>query len=82
MELDKCIETALKGVLKNPVLELLREIVIATVLKQSNFIKRDVGFVPYQVLLHFIYMLLMHKRHPLLSGRAVKLTARMCITGL
>jgi len=62
MELDKYIETALKGILKNPIVSLLREIGIASVLKHSNFTKRSVGYTPYHVLLHFVYMLIMHKR--------------------
>jgi hypothetical protein len=62
MELDKYIESALKGVLKNPIASLLREIGIVRILKQSNFTKRSVGFAPYIVLLHFVYMLVMHKR--------------------
>ena len=41
---------------------MLRDIKIAKILKQSNFIKRDVGHAPYQVLLHFVYMLMMSKR--------------------
>lgn len=62
MELDKYIESALRGVLKNPIASLLREIGIASLLKHSNFTKRSVGFAPYLVLLHFVYMLVMHKR--------------------
>jgi len=62
MELDKYIESALRGVLKNPILSLLRQIGISSVLRQSNFTKRSVGFAPYWVLLHFVYMLVLHKR--------------------
>lgn len=62
MELDKYIESALRGVLKNPIASLLREIVISSILKESNFTKRSVGFAPYLILLHFVYMLVMHKR--------------------
>jgi SRSO17 transposase len=62
MELDKYIESALRGVLKNPVVSLLREIGITSILKQSNITKRSAGFAPYLVLLHFVYMLVMHKR--------------------
>ena len=62
MELDKYIESAIKGILKNPITQVLREIGIAKILKQSNFVKREVGYAPYLVLLHFIYMLVMHKR--------------------
>ena len=48
MELDKYIESALSGVLKNPVSALLREIGMARLLRQSNFTKRSVGFAPYE----------------------------------
>lgn len=62
MGLDNYIESAMRGVLKNPVLAVLREIGIAKILRQSNFIKRDVGYPPYTILLHFVYMLVMNKR--------------------
>lgn len=62
MELDKYIESALSGVLKNPVSALLREIGMARLLRQSNFTKCSVGFAPYLIMLHFVYMLVMHKR--------------------
>ena len=62
MELDKYIESALRGVLRNPIHSLLKEIGITTILKQSNFTKRSIGVRPYLVLLHFVYMLVLHKR--------------------
>jgi hypothetical protein len=62
MGIDNFIELALRGVLNNPILGVLREINISKILIQSNFIKRDIGFAPFQVLLHFVYMLLMNKR--------------------
>lgn len=62
MGLENYIETAISGILKNPILSVLREIKMAKILKQSNFVKRNVGYAPYQVLLHFVYMLLMSKR--------------------
>ena len=62
MGLDNYIESAVSGILKNPILGVLREINIWKILKQSNFVKRDVGFAPFQILLHFVYMLLMSKR--------------------
>ena len=43
MGLDNHIETVMKSVLKNPILSVLKEINIARILKQSNFIKCDVG---------------------------------------
>ena len=43
MELDKYIESTIKGILKNPITQVLSEIGIAKILKQSNFLKREVG---------------------------------------
>ena len=62
MGLDNYINYAMKSLLKNPILEVLQEIKIARLLRQSNFIKRDVGFLPFQIILHFLYMLVMQKR--------------------
>jgi len=62
MGLDNYINYAMKSLLKNPILEVLREIKITKILKQSNFVKRDVGHPPFQILLHFLYMLVMQKR--------------------
>ena len=62
MGLDNSIEYAISNVLKNPILQAIREIKISKILKQSNFIKRNIGYSPLQVLLHFVYMLVMNKR--------------------
>ena len=62
MELANYINYAMKSILKNPILEVLIEIKITKILKQSNFIKRNVGYPPFQIILHFIYMLVMQKR--------------------
>jgi hypothetical protein len=62
MSLDNSIELAVSSVLKNPILGVLREINISKILIQSNFIKRDIGYAPFQIILHFIYMLVMNKR--------------------
>ena len=63
MGLVNYINYAMKSLLKNPILEVLQEIKITKILKQSNFIKRDVGYPPFQIiLLHFLYMLVMQKR--------------------
>jgi len=62
MELANYINYAMKSILKNPILEVLTEINILKILKQSNFVKRDVGFPPFQIILHFLYMLVMQKR--------------------
>jgi len=62
MELANYINYAMKSLLKNPILEVLQEIKITKLLKQSNFVKREVGYPPFQILLHFLYMLVMQKR--------------------
>ena len=62
MGLDNDIEYAMKGILKNPILSVLKEINIVSILKQSNFNKRNTGHSVFFVLLHFIYMLIMNKR--------------------
>ncbi len=62
MELANYINYAMKSILKNPILEVLTEINISKILKQSNFVKRDVGYPPFQIILHFLYMLVMQKR--------------------
>jgi len=48
MGLDNYINYAMKSILKNPILEVLQEIKITKILGQSNFIKRDVGYPPFQ----------------------------------
>jgi len=62
MGLDNYIEFTMKNILKNPIIEVLRSINISKILIQSNFIKRSVGHSPFQIFLHFIYMLVMNKR--------------------
>lgn len=62
MGIDNYIETAMRGVLKNPIIGVLREIEIGKILRQSNFVKRNVGHAPFQILLHFVYILVMNKR--------------------
>ncbi|NOQ32301.1 MAG: hypothetical protein GQ570_14420 [Helicobacteraceae bacterium] len=62
MELANYINYAMKSILKNPILEVLNEIKITKILKESNFVKREVGHPPFQIILHFMYMLVMQKR--------------------
>ena len=50
MELDNFIQTAMNNVLINPILSILRDINFSSILKQSNFIKRDIGKSPYLVI--------------------------------
>lgn len=40
----------MNNVLKNPILSILRDINFSSILKQSNFIKRDIGKSPYLVI--------------------------------
>ena len=56
MELDNFIQTAMRRVLKNPILTVLKDINFSSILKQSNFIKRDIGVSPYLITLQFLYM--------------------------
>ena len=44
------IQTAINNVLKNPILSILRDINFSSILKQSNFIKKDIGKSPYLVI--------------------------------
>lgn len=62
MGIDDFIQTAMNNVLKNPILQVLREINFSSVLKQSNFIKRDIGIKPYMIILHFLYMFIINKK--------------------
>ena len=62
MGLDNYINYAMRSILKNPILEVLTEINITKILRQSNFIKRDIGYPPFQIILHFLYMLVMQKK--------------------
>ncbi|WP_151945979.1 hypothetical protein [Aliarcobacter butzleri] len=62
MELGNFIQTAMRRVLKNPILSILRDINFSSILKQSNFIKKDIGKSPYMIILHFLYMFIINKK--------------------
>ena len=62
MGIDNFIQTAMNNVLKNPILSILRDINFSSILKQSNFIKRDIGKSPYLVILHFLYMFVINRK--------------------
>lgn len=62
MGIDNFIETAMNSVLKNPIVSVLREINFSSILKQSNFVKRDVGVKPYMIILQFLYMFIINKK--------------------
>ena len=54
MGLYDFIQTSMNNVLKNPVLFFLRDINFSSILKQSNFIKRDIGKSPYLIILLYL----------------------------
>ena len=62
MGIDNFIQTAINNVLKNPILSILRDINFSSILKQSNFINRDIGKSPYLVILHFLYMFVINRK--------------------
>ena len=62
MGVDNFIQTAMNNVLKNPILSILRDINFSSILKQSNFIKRDIGKSTYLVILHFLYMFVINRK--------------------
>ena len=67
MRLDNSIQTAISNLLKNPILSILRDINFSSILKQSNFIKRDIGKSPYLVILHFLYMFVINKKYSVVT---------------
>ena len=62
MGLDNFIQTAMNSVLKNPILLVLRDINFSSILKQSNFIKKDIGKSSYMIILYFLYMFIINKK--------------------
>ena len=64
MGLDDFIQTAMNNVLKNPILSILRDINFSSILKQSNFIKKDIGKSSYMIILYFLYMFIINKKIP------------------
>ncbi len=60
MGLENTIINAISKQLKNPILDVLKEIKIARLLKQSHFVKKE-GAPTTAILLHFIYMLVLNK---------------------
>ena len=62
MRLDNSIQTAISNLLKNPILSILRDINFSSILKQSNFIKRDIGKSTYMIILYFLYMFIINKK--------------------
>ena len=62
MRLDNSIQTAISNLLKNPILSILRDINFSSILKQSNFIKKDIGKSSYMIILYFLYMFIINKK--------------------
>ena len=63
MSYENVITDVVSKQLKSPILGVLKEVKVATLLKRSNFIKKD-GSSTSTILLHFIYMLVMNKTIP------------------
>ena len=61
MEIESKIIKIINDKLKNPIYETLRLLNIKTILRQSNFTKKE-GVSVYMVVLHFVYMLIMNKK--------------------
>ena len=61
MSYTNIITDAISNRLNNPILKVLTEIKITTLLKKSSFSKKD-GASNYTIFLHFIYMIIMNKK--------------------
>lgn len=61
MGIENTIINAISKQLKNPILDVLKEIKIERLLKQSDFVKKE-GVSTATILLHFIYMLVLNKK--------------------
>jgi len=61
MKLENIIARTVNSRLKNPIIDVLKEIKIANILKKSNFVKKD-GASTSTILLHFIFMIVINKR--------------------
>ena len=61
MNIENQIISAISSKLKNPIYKTLQIINIKSILKQSNFTKKD-GAGAHLVVLHFVYMLIMNKK--------------------
>ncbi len=61
MKIESQILRIINDNLKNPIYETLRLLNIKSILKLSNFSKKE-GVAVHMVVLHFVYMLIMHKK--------------------
>lgn len=69
MAYENIISQALVKELKNPILDVLKAVKLTKLLKQSGFVKKE-GASPQNILLHFIYMLVMNYSIPLFIKRS------------
>lgn len=61
MEIEAKIVNTINEKLRNPIYQTIQLLGISTILKKSNFGKKD-GVSSYMVVLHFVYMLVMNKK--------------------
>lgn len=61
MSYENIITDEVSSRLKNPIIDVLKEIKIDKILKKSNFIKKD-GATTSTILLHFIFMIVINKK--------------------
>jgi IS4 transposase len=61
MNFENQIVSAINDTLRNPIYETMKLLNIKSILKKSNFVKKD-GVGAYLVVLHFVYMLIMNKK--------------------
>ena len=66
MSIENFIVTAMNKVLKNLIGSVLQDINFGSILKPSNFIKRDIGVKPYIIILQFLYMFIINKKYQFL----------------
>lgn len=61
MDIEAKIVNTINEKLKNPIYQTIQLLGMGTILKNSNFSKKD-GVSAYMVVLHFVYMLVMNKK--------------------
>jgi hypothetical protein len=61
MPIEAQIISIINDKLKNPIYQTMKLLSMKTILKQSNFSKKE-GVEVHMVLLHFVYMLVMNKK--------------------
>ena len=61
MSIESQMLTIINDKLKNPIYETLRLLGIKSILRRSNFSKKE-GVAAHMVVLHFVYMLIMNKK--------------------